>query len=305
VDAEGQSAIVGPALDRSFFEAQLGMQGPTFSRVFDTPGFGYSERFKHTIGPEVSWTYRTRVEDFNSIPKFDGDDYYLGTNQIAYSLVQRFYSKRSGPSGKAQPYEFFLWRLMQTYYVQIDDGQSNFDPNYSSSAFGPGFKPEHLSPLMSRMRLRPTPAFALDFNVEYDVNFKQVRRTSVVGNIDTPRLLLNAGWSRSVRLAEDPAERLVGAHSLRGSAVIDLVPKRLSLEGSVDYDLQNDLLWQMRGQLRYAVQCCGFVVEHIRYNWNGRDEVQWRFNLELANIGSIGNFMGAGSTSGQGLGGYR
>ena len=65
------------------------------------PGFGYSERFKHTIGPEVSWTYRTRVEDFNSIPKFDGDDYFLGTNQIAYSLVQRFYAKRRGPTGKA------------------------------------------------------------------------------------------------------------------------------------------------------------------------------------------------------------
>ena len=78
------------------------MRGPTFSRVFDTPGFGYSERFKHTIGPEVSWTYRTRVEDFNSIPKFDGDDYYLGTNQIAYSLVQRFYAKRRGPD-RASP----------------------------------------------------------------------------------------------------------------------------------------------------------------------------------------------------------
>ena len=50
------------------------------------------------------------------------------------------------------PYEFFSWRLMQTYYVQIADGQNNFDPNYSSSAFGPGFKPEHLSPLMSRMQ---------------------------------------------------------------------------------------------------------------------------------------------------------
>ena len=105
------------------------------------------------------------------------------------------------------PYEFFNWRLMQTYYVQIADGQNNFDPNYSSSAFGPGFKPEHLSPLMSRMRLRPTPGFSFDFNVEYDVNFKQVRRTSVSGNIGTPRLMLSAGWSRSVRLAEDPAER--------------------------------------------------------------------------------------------------
>jgi LPS-assembly protein len=306
LDEEGNTAVVGPPLDRSFFEAQLEMRGPTFSRVFDTPGFGYSERFKHTIGPEVSWMYRTRVEDFNSIPKFDGDDYYLGTNQIAYGLVQRFYAKRRGPTGRALPYEFFNWRLMQTYYVQIADGQNNFDPNYSSSAFGPGFKPEHLSPLMSRMRLKPTPGVSFDFNVEYDVNFKQVRRTSVSGNVGTSRLTLNGGWSRSVRLAEDPAERTVGSHTVRGNAAIELVPKRLTLEGSADYDLVNDLLWQMRGQVRYSVQCCGFSVEHIRYNWNGRDEVQWRFNLELAHIGSMGNFMGADAAGGrQGLGGYR
>jgi len=293
VDEEGTNAIVGPPLDRQFFEAQVEMRGPTFSRVFDTPGFGYSQRFKHTIGPEVSWTYRTRVEDFNSIPKFDGEDYYLGTNQIAYALVQRLYAKRRGRTGKALPYEFFSWRLMQTYYVQIADGQNNFDPNYSSSAFGPGFKPEHLSPLMSRMRFRPSPPYSLDFLVEYDVNFKQVRRTSVSGNVGTSWFTLNGGWTRSVRLAEDPAQRTVGSHTLRGSAAIALLPKRLTLEGSADYDLVNDILWQMRGQLRYSVQCCGFTVEHIRYNWNGRDEVQWRFSLELANIGSMGSFMGA------------
>ena len=149
--------IIGPPLDRQFGEAQVEMRGPTFAKVWDTPGFGYSERFKHTIGPEVSWTYRTRVDDFYSIPKFDGNDYFLGTNQIAYSLVQRFFAKRRGPSGKLQPYEFLTWRLMQTYYVQIADGQSNFDPNYSSSAFGPGFKPEHLSPLSRGCKLRPTP----------------------------------------------------------------------------------------------------------------------------------------------------
>ncbi len=306
VNEEGEAAIVGPPINRSFFESQVEMRGPTFSRVFDTPGFGYSERFKHVIGPEVSWTYRTRVEDYNSIPKFDGDDYYLGTNQIAYSLVQRFYAKRLGPTGKPLPYEFFNWRLMQTYYVQIADGQNNFDPNYSSSAFGPGGGTEHLSPLMSRMRLRPTPDFSLDFHVEYDVNFKQVRRTSVFGNVGTPRVSLTGGWSRSVRLAEDPAERTVGAHTVRGNAAIELVPKRLTLEGSADYDLLNDLLWQMRGQVRYSVQCCGFSVEYIRYNWNGRDEKQWRFNLELANVGSIGSFLGAGAMGGgQGPGGYR
>jgi LPS-assembly protein len=304
---EGQNEIIGPPLNRSFFETQVEMRGPTFSRVFDTPGFGYSERFKHVIGPEVSWTYRTRVENYNSIPKFDGDDWaFLGTNQIAYSLVQRFYAKRLGPSGRSQPYEFFNWRLMQTYYVQIGDGQANNDPNYSSSAFGPGGGTEHLSPLLSRMRFRPAPDFSLDFHVEYDVNFKQIRRTSVSGNLGTPRMLITGGWVRSVRLSENVEGRTVTSHSLRGNAALELVRKRLFVEGSADYDLVNDILWQMRGQVRYTVQCCGFVVEHIRYNWNGRDEKQWRFNLELANVGSMGSFMGADATGQrQGLGGYR
>ena len=213
------SEIIGPPLDRRFGEAQVEMRGPTFAKVWDTPGFGYSERFKHTIGPEVSWTYRTRVDDFYSIPKFDGNDYFLGTNQIAYSLVQRFFAKRRGPSGKLQPYEFLTWRLMQTYYVQIADGQSNFDPNYSSSAFGPGFKPEHLSPLMSRLKLSPTRSMSVDYQVEYDVNFEQFRRNSVYLNLAASRVALSGGWSRSVRLSENVDERTVGSHTLRGNTL--------------------------------------------------------------------------------------
>ena len=77
----------------------------------------------------------------------------------------------------------------------------------------------------------------------------------------------------------------MGAHSLRGNAAFELVPNRLFLEGSADYDIRNDTLWQMRAQARYQAQCCGLLVEYIRYNWNGRDEKQWRFNLELENIG--------------------
>jgi hypothetical protein len=159
---------------------------------------------------------------------------------------------------------------------------------------------------MSRMRLRASPDFSLDYQVEYDVNFEQIRRTGVFGNLTLPRLALTGGWSRSVRLSEDASQRTVAAHSLRGSAAMELMPRRLFVEGSADYDLKNDILWQMRGQVRYAVQCCGFVVEHIRYNWNGRDEKAWRFNLELANVGSVGTFLGADSMGGrQGLGGYR
>jgi LPS-assembly protein len=306
-DETGTSGLFGPALDRRYFEGSLDIRGPTFSRVFDTPGFGYTERIKHTIGPEINWTYRSRVEDFNAIPKFDGDDYALGTDQITFALAQRFFAKRQGRAGlkKKVPYEFFTWRLMQTYYVQIKEGQSNFDPNYSSSAFGPGFKPEHLSPLMSRMRFRPSPSFSTDFNVEYDVNFKQVRRTSVSQIWNGPRFSLTGSWSRSVRLSEDPTKRTVGAEALRGGGAVELLPKHFFLEGSADYDVVNKTLWQMRGQARYMVQCCGFEVEYITFNWNSRQDKQWRFNIQLANVGSIGSFMGANAGGGLGGSSYR
>lgn len=297
--------INGPAQNRSFLEAALEMRGPTFARVFDTPGAPYSSRFKHTIGPEISWQYRTRVEDANEIPKFSGEDYLYGTNQVQYSLVQRFYAKRPGPTGKAVPWSFFEWRLGQTYYVQISEGQNAYDPNYSSSAYGPGSQPEHLSPLQSRMRLRPRQDVSLDYNLEYDVNFEQLRRMALSGNVSASRLALRGSWTRAVRLSVDADARTVTSHTLRGEAVLDLLPRRLSLEGSVDYDLKQDLLYHLRAQARYAVQCCAVSVEHVRYNWNSAVDTSWRFNVELAGMSAIGSFMGAGPGGQSGLGAYR
>jgi hypothetical protein len=294
-------------VDRSAVEAGVDLRGPTFSRVFDTPGGLYSDRFKHVIGPEVNWTYVTRIDDFNLIPKFDGIDYLQGTNQINYAIVQRFLAKRpGGVAGKTVPYEFLTWRVGQTYYVQINDGQNNFDPNYSSSSFGPGFRPEHLSPLQSRVHLRPGPGLSVDWALEYDVNFKQVRRQSITGSLGDSRFNLTGGWSRSVQLAEAAADRTVVASALRTGLNAQIVPNKLILSGSADYDFVRKTFWDIQGRLRYEVQCCGFTAEVIRFNYNGRDEQQFRFSIQLANVGSVGStFMGAGGFGQSGLGGYR
>ena len=181
-------------------------------------------------------------------------------------------------------------------------GQGNFDPNYSSSAYGPGNTIEHLSPLQSRMKLRPTPDFSLDYSLEYDVNFKQIKRMSAFANVTRPGFSLQASWARSMRLSDDPAKRAIGGETLRGATSFDILPSRLSVEGSAEYDLVNHILWQMRAQARYGVQCCGFKVENVRFNWAGRVDTQWRFSIELANIGSIGSSVGTGLTGGSGIG---
>jgi lipopolysaccharide assembly outer membrane protein LptD (OstA) len=306
VDENGNTTLSGPALNRPLFEGTIDLRGPTFSRVFNNPGGFYSEKIKHVIGPEITWTYRTKVDNFDVIPKFDGSDYLLGTNQVNYALVQRFLAKRPGPSGKLVPYEFLSWRVSQTYYVQIADGQNNFDPNYSSSAFGPSGKPEHFSPVLSKVRFHPTKAFSTDFNVEYDVNFHAVRRLGLNGSLSGAVGSVSAGWSRVTRLSQDPAQGGVVANTLRSSGSLNLLPGRLVLNGSADYDFVGKVFIQTTARLRWDVQCCGFVVETIQTNFNQVVERQFRFAIELANVGSIGNFMGqdAGGQS-LGLGGYR
>jgi len=289
----GDEGITGDPLDRRYAEASVDMRGPTFSRVFNTPGNFYSEKFKHIIGPEVTWTYRSRIDDFDLIPKFDGVDYFLGTNEVRYSLVQRLLAKRpSSRSDKPEAYELIGWRLSQTYYVQIADNQNEFDPNYSSSAFGPGGVPAHLSPLQSRFRFRPSPVFSINHDMEYDVNFNQLRSMSLAGTFDTKRMSLQGGWSRAKRLAENAIDRLTTRNTIRGAARFFVVPGALRVEGSADYDILAKNLVHATARVRYDVQCCGFVGEVIQSDYNTTQQRSYRFAIELANIGSIGNFMG-------------
>jgi LPS-assembly protein len=307
---EDTGGVVGPALDRRFFESGVEIQGPNFSHVFNNPGGFYSEKFKHVIGPELNWRYRTRIEDFSAIPKFDGIDQQLGTNQLDYALVQRLLAKRPGFGGKLQAWEFLSWRLGQTYYVQIKDAQNEFDPNYSSSAFGPGGLPDHNSPLQSRLRIRPTPGLAGSFDLEYDVNFRQLRTLAFGVNLQGGRAGLTANWSRARKLAVEPADRERTRDFIRGIGSVELLPGRLTLDGGVDYDILRKNLVQSRARLRWDVQCCGFIVEAIQYDYNERTDHQIRVSIELANLGAIGNFLGEDPGSGRassssGFGGSR
>lgn len=283
--------LTGPSVDRPYGQAAVEIVGPKFSRVFENEGGPYSDKFKHVIGPEVTWTYRTKVEDFDLIPKFDYLDQLLGTHQVDYALVQDFFAKRTGPGGKSVPYRFLTWTLRQSYYVEIADGQNEYDPNYQSSAFGPGGVPDHNSPVQSRFRFRPTPQISTDFNMEYDVNFKQTRSLGVAANFSGGWGNLGGNWSRVLRLSQAASNREPSRDTVRAAGSLRVLPDRLTLAGGADWDLFNKRLLSARANLRYDVQCCGFMVEYIRYKLNLRDESQFRFSIELANIGSMGNFL--------------
>jgi LPS-assembly protein len=283
------------SIERKYVEASLEMRGPGVSRVFNTPGNFYSDRFKHTLTPEVTYTYRSKFEEFDAIPRFDYLDFFPGTNEVRYGLVNQIYAKRRGRSGKLEPYELFTWRLGQTYYVDLASGANIYDPNYSSAVFGPNGAPAHLSPLQSRLRIRPTPAVSSNFDLEYDVNFKEIRSLSLSTSVNYSRFGLDARWFRGTyRISIDKTRP---TNTMRGSARVQLWPGRLTAAGSVDYDVAGKSLVQSTARLRYDVQCCGFMAEMINSKYN-IDNKQYRFAIELANIGSIGNFMGQEAAAG-------
>jgi hypothetical protein len=242
------------------------------------------------IAPQVTYTYRTKFEEFDLIPRFDYLDFFPGTNEVRYGLVQQLYAKRPGRSGKPEPYEFVNWQVNQTYYVDIAKGQNQFDPNYSSAVFGKSGEPAHLSPLQSRLRIRPTPRVSTNLDLEYDVNFHELRSLSFSTNVNYARVGLDARWYRG--LFRTAVDRVDQRNTMRGSARVQLVPGKLTAAGSADYDVTSKNLVQSTARLRYDVQCCGFVVEMIQSDYNLNKQRQFRFSIDLANIGSIGNFMG-------------
>jgi lipopolysaccharide assembly outer membrane protein LptD (OstA) len=282
--------LSGDPAQRRYLQSSVTVIGPTFARVFATPGNFYSEKYKHVIGPEVTWTYRTRVDNFQSYPFFDHDDRIPGTNEAAYALVQRFYSKRLGNSGKPETYEFLSLRVGQTYYVNAD--ASVFDPSYTSSAFGPGGVPSHYSPVQARLRFRPTPRFTSDFRVEYDVNFKQLKSLNLSTAAEYERVRFDASWFRGNRLGVAAGGRTVSQDTIRGSARVALLPRRLTVDGRADYDFIEKKLIQSSAGLRYDIQCCGFRVDVVRANYSSVPDTRFNFSINLANIGSISPFNG-------------
>lgn len=293
-DVAGEGTT-GEPITRKYVEANVDMRGPNFSKVFDTPGNFYSERYKHVIGPEVTFTKRSGIdpEDFQVYPKFDQHDWLVDTSEVRYGLVQRFYAKRPGRNGKLDAIEFFNWRISQTYYLDIDASQYDPNYNYETLFLGPGGEPTHYSPLRSQMRFRPNDFITSSFTLQYDVNFKQVRNFDLSTGVEYPTFRFDAGWSRGNNVARNPENRRRTYDTLRGSTRWAMVPGRLAMEARADYNILDKKLLRVSGVLRYDIQCVGFLVEYIRSEYGARvGERQFRFSIELANIGSMGNFMG-------------
>jgi hypothetical protein len=280
--------------ERQYVEGSVEMRGPQFSRVFENPTGIYSPRFKHVIGPELGFVrriIRTTLPATDAVPPFDYEDLLPETTEFRYGILQRFWAKRPGPGGKLIPYQFLQWRISQTYYA-IEEA-SNFDPNYLSSRFNPFFElaeQQKLSPIRSDLRFTPSGRIGTNVNAEYNLKFRAFQSLGVNGQFDLGFFAVNGGWSRSVHLTNRVENRRVLFNTVNGGGRLDLVPGKLRVEASGAYDHNQKRLLHRTLGLRYDVQCCGFFVQHQQIQFVGEKRNRFSFQVQLANIGSVGNF---------------
>ena len=278
--------LVDESVDRKYFETRFDIRGPTFARIFNTPDNFYAARYKHVVEPQIVWSRRSLVDTFKEIPKFDGDDYVPGTNQVSFSIVNRVLAKRM-VDGEEQENatEMLTWTVSQRYFFDLN--ASLYDRQFSTPYFTEDGTPSSRSPITSRVKFRPSRNLTASWNLDYDINFNAIRSSSTSASYSGSWGRVRGLWTR-----RNIPDRGVKRSNFRVGTQLK-VGRGLQVNFDTAYDATNKVVNNLRAGAVYNVQCCGFMVSFNRFNFRGvRVENIFRFGITLANIGSFGTSLG-------------
>jgi LPS-assembly protein len=292
------NVLVEDNLNRRLYSLQTQIVGPVFNRIWDTPGSGYAEKFKHTVEPFLSIQRTSSVDNFRRIVQFDGVDTYLGGTQYSYGLNNRFYAKRVlNPGSPAQAREIIDVELTQTYYT--NQSASLFDRQYQTNGLAAA---THFSPLALNVRAMPTNDVNATVRAEFDSRYKELRGISAQGTYSWSNLVqASAGWSKKAFIKDlagfnDP--RYLD-HFINSSTTVHTADNRLGSIYTLYYDVLRSTLLQQKVSAFYNAQCCGLAIEYQTYNRGAGSSLpipsDHRFFLSftLAGLGNFSPFNGA------------
>ncbi len=182
-------------LTRSYWDLRTDIVGPKFTKVWDTPGNGYAEKYKHTIEPQFTVQRLTAFDDFERIVKLEGYDFtYGGTTRIAYGIVNRFTAKGRSGASSARTRDFLTVGVTQSYYS---------DPQASLYDFGAyplnyyGRAPSKFSPIALGATFAPAEKTSISTRLDWDDRAGEFQSIRLNGTYALREWLdVNGGWSQ-------------------------------------------------------------------------------------------------------------
>ena len=323
------------SLTRSDVEAGVDIRLPVLERTFDSPLIErvFGSEVKHTIEPEVTYRFVGGISDFASVLRFDDVDVASNTDELEYGVTQRLFlhprkprackiaeladstdedaAPDDEPNGKPAPpkcntREFFSWRIGQKSFFNqsfggaLLDGRRNIltsTLDFSGIAFLT--EPRSLSPVISRLRVRPSEMLDLEWDFDYDTVQGRFTTSNVFVDVHQGNTFGGFSYAKLDAPGHFETDGLPSATTDFNQIRVLLgygMPTKAGLSAAANAGIDLKLGSVQYGSLQtsYNWNCCGFSVEYRKYELGSvRNENAYRFNFTLANIGTAGNLKRA------------
>lgn len=269
--------IVDEPLYLKYQMALITLQGPTFSKVYDSG----KSKLKHVLEPEFEFRYSTKAgnrERLIPVDSFDDPPFsYAG-----FSLTSRLLKKGGGADSSAK--EMLSYTITQQYY--FDPAEANND-QMIDGAF-PRF-----SELSHSLRLRPGGDFVFDASLKYNYYIHDLRLLNLRASYMRDSAPLSGSLSYTISRNPYLPESFRGnRRNLRCNLNFDLRGFPIKLESSVDYDFIDKQLMYCALNASFDYQCLVFTAEFKIFSLQAKSYPQFRFGFSLGNLGMVSDFFG-------------
>ena len=308
----GIPAISHDPLNRSDFEASVDLRAPALERDFALTH--WKRQMRHVIEPEFTYRYVAGIgTQAQNVLLIDTTDIATDTNEVGFSLTQRFYLRPAEEKPCAvqdndeaaskgcppQPREWASWQIAQKLYIDPDFGgalisgrRNVFDSTLDQSGVAFLTGPRNLAPITSRLRFEAIDNLRVQWDLDYDPR---------AGNFGADNLFAGYSWGRTT---VGVGHALLNAVDESGSAASTVKSQLLqpflsigkpsgkgfNLAGNGGYDYALNSLQFASAQAVYNWNCCGLTFGYRRFALGPiRNETQWLYSFTLANFGSVGD----------------
>ena len=277
------SSFRGESLTRSVSTWGAEAIGPSFSRIFDA-AVGPFARFLHIVEPRVSYSFIDRFDEDREVPSFDSVDRLFSGNSARMSLINRLKAKPPEEEGGAAR-EILTFELAQSYSFDdeqpLESGRATLEPGAEQLESQRG-------PLEAILRFAPS----FDTNVRaewrYSALFHELLSSSIAADHRFGEH--DIGIRYTTRFRAQDGETL--SDQLRLAAGVAVLPGRLGLRASFDYDLHESQLQEQRYFLNWTADCYAIRLEYREFQVGLVPETDYRVAFTLKNVGTFLDLTG-------------
>lgn len=283
------NSIVGTNLYRASAEVGVDLAPPALQRIYNKPPAWMGAKVKHVIEPRLRYRYRTGIDDFDAVLRFDDRDTINNTNEVDISLTQRLFSK-SAADGRTR--EIVSLEVWQRRYLDpelggaIAPGRRNvLSSQLDLTAFAFFDQTRDFSPVVTALRGNPTGKMGLEWRMDYDPLRDKIVNSSATVDYQATSLIRTAIGHNAVRAPTTLTPPSNQITMLVGLGDFNRRGWNVALNNIYDY--RRATFIYTGSQVSYNTDCCGFGVEYRRFSL-GQVRNDIRVSLSIANIGSFG-----------------